>query len=224
VEMKLVLYSGGNNLENFEMDTELKALFTKENPSITFIPSSFDDASEDFDEFCSYYEKYHFTDFSIFPLDVPFNENSLDKIFKRDMIYLAGGNTYYFLKYLRKSGFKNRIGHFLRRGGILVGQSAGAIVMTPNILTAGFPSFDKDENEVKIKNLTGFKLVNFEFFPHYIHSRRYIDELQRYSRISKNPVLACYDGSGVVINGQRTTFVGKVYLFHGGIVSKLSNA
>ena len=67
------------------------------------------------------------------------------------------------VKSLEKTGLLKELKAWVRNGGVLTGVSAGAIIMTKNIETAAFPSFDCDENEDNVKNLAGLQLVDFEF-------------------------------------------------------------
>ena len=63
----------------------------------------------------------------------------------------GGGNTFYFIKHLRRSGIFNRLIEYANNGGILTGLSAGAIMTTPNIMTASFPPWDRDDNEDNVR-------------------------------------------------------------------------
>ena len=214
--MRLVLYSGGSSRENRSMDRALMELIHRPNPSVLFIPTSFEHADEDFEIFCKYYGSWGWNDFQIFPIDVPFDRTALPKLLKRDVIYLAGGNTFYFLKHLRRSGMLQALKQYVNKGGILAGQSAGAIVMTPTIHTAGFPSFDSDENDVGLRNLQAMGLVPFEFFPHYESIPKYSKEMLKYSKSSSCLLVAAPDGCGVVLNAQSLSFIGPIELFFQG--------
>ncbi len=105
---------------------------------------------------------------------------------------------------------------FVERGGVLAGLSAEAIILTPNIGTAGPPLPDPDENEVKLKNLRALGLVRFEFYPHYTSTPKTNQAILKYSRNTKYPIFACPDGSGITINENRMTFIGNVLMFSGG--------
>ena len=95
------------------------------------------------------------------------------RLHRSDIVYLAGGNTYYFLDHLRRSGLLDELALFARRGGVVAGLSAGALILTPHIGLAGYPAFDRDENTVGLgrSGCRGLGLVGFEFFPHYRRSR-----------------------------------------------------
>ena len=98
----------------------------------------------------------------------------------------------------------------------MAGLSAGGLVLTPTIALAGYPPFDCDANDVQLRNLSGLGLVRFEFFPHYHRSAGLQRALLRYSRTNRRPVYACRDGSGLVIEQDRFTAHGEVWLFESG--------
>lgn len=220
--MKLVLYSGGHDFENTELDQELLKLSKKRKPQITFIPACSYMGRTDYPDFVRQYSKYNVTRFINFPIDVPYTEILQKEAFKSDIIHLSGGNTYYFLKYLKKKKLLGELKKFVARGGVLSGLSAGAIIMTPNIETAGFPSFDKDENEENLRNLKSLSLVPFEFFPHYKNSKRYENELIKYSKNLKHPLYAAIDGAGIIKENQTIRFIGRVFCFYQGKKFKMN--
>ena len=147
----------------------------------------------------------------------------MSEALKSEIIRLSGGNTYYFLKHLRKTGLLKHLKEFVKRGGVLTGLSAGGILMTPIISAAGYPEFDKDDNDEKVRNLRGLNLVKFEFFPHYKNSPRYDKDLIRESKRVDYPIYAIPDGSGVVVTENKLKFIGKSYCFFKGKKVLLSN-
>lgn len=214
--MKLVFYGGGYAEENCELDQLHILLTKKENPRITFIPSSSYDGEYEYFDFVKQYKSYGVGRFLYFPIDIPFDQTMLNEILKSDIIFLGGGNTYYFLKHLRKNMMLRRLKDFVLRGGVLSGLSAGAIIMTPNIMTASYPSFDHDDNDENLKNLKSLDLVQFEFFPHYRNSKRYDKELLHQSKMTVFPIIASPDGHGVILENGSLTFHKKNYIFHQG--------
>lgn len=216
-DLKLVFYSGGQNPENHQLHKALIGLVGKKKRiSMTYIPFCSEGAAPFFGRFKRRYRRFGATDFHCLPVDQPFTASEKKKALSSDIIYLAGGNTFYFLNSLRKSKMLTELRNFAKRGGILAGLSAGGIILTPNIELAGFPPFDPDENDVGITQLKALNLVDFEFFPHYANSKRVNDALSMYSLIAKNPIFASHDGGGIVINGNKKTFYGKSYLFYQG--------
>lgn len=214
--MKLVLYGGGAGEDNHELDAAAIKLAGKAYPQMTYIPSASFGGEIDFKDFVGNFASFEMTKFIYFPVDMPFDKTLADEAFKSDIIHLGGGNTYYFLYYLRKHKLISRLRNFVKEGGVLTGLSAGAILMTPVIETAGFPSFDCDKNEENITNLRGLNLVKFEFFPHYRSSHRYDKELIRYSKRCNVPLFACSDGAGLVVEGDCFKSIGKTVLFSKG--------
>lgn len=214
--MKLVFYSGGHDFENIQLDKKLIALAQTNSPQITYIPSCSYLCDSDFQDFIKQYAKFNIHNIINFPIDQPYTEVLKNEVFKSDIIHLSGGNTYYFLKHLRKTKMLSELKKFVKRGGILTGLSAGAIIMTPNIETAGLPEFDKDENDENLTNLKSLGLVDFEFFPHYKNSKRYDAELIDYSSQIEEPIYACPDGSGIIVKDNVISFIGKTYCFFKG--------
>jgi len=155
--------------------------------------------------------------------DGPARRAAAGTILGSDIVYLAGGNTYYFLAHLRRSGLLAELDRFAARGGVIAGLSAGALILTPHIGLAGYPDFDRDPNDVglTVRGCRGLGLVDFEFFPHYRRSRRFREALRAYSERSRGPVYACPDGSGIVVEGDRFTAHGDVWQFAAGHVSKV---
>lgn len=221
--MKLVLYSGGSEDENRFLNLRALELTHVKSPKLTFIPSSSYDAENDFKFFVQEFSELGVQRFMLFCVDTPYTKTLLQEVLKSDLIFLGGGNTFYFLKYLKKAGMIAHFDKFLKRGGVLCGLSAGAIVLTPHVHTATFPHFDRDENPWDMKNLSAMRLVNFEFFPHYKNSKRYDAELLHHSKKSKLPLYACSDGGGVVIEGDQISFCGKSHQFYQGKKLTLSN-
>jgi dipeptidase E len=214
--MKLVLYSGGFADENYQMDINLISLVKTKEVSLTFIPSCHYHSNEDYEDIVKQYKALGVKKFLKFDIDQNFSSVLKKTALGADIIYLGGGNTFYFLKKLKESGMLDELKSWATAGGILSGMSAGAIILTKKIETASFPSFDRDDNDDNLKNLSAMDLVNFEFFPHYKNSKRYDDELILYSKKNSRPLYACVDGGGIVITNEETRFIGNTACFING--------
>lgn len=214
--MKLVFYSGGHEEDNLDLDDECFDLIDSPNPTFAFIPSSSYDGESEFRSFVRHYQRFGVTRFLYFPVDVPQDNVFLKEVFKSDLIHMGGGNTYYFIKYLRARGLFSFLKEFAIKGGVLSGLSAGGILMTPNINTAGYPEFDKDDNEEGVQNFKALNLVKFEFFPHYRNSIRFDRELLYQSTQTGNPIFALPDGSGIVKFEDTMKFIGRAFCFSKG--------
>ena len=71
-----------------------------------------------------------FTELDIAGKDLQQLNGILDDV---DLVYIAGGYTYYLLEQIRKSGFDEILHAFVERGGMYVGASAGALIAGPDI-------------------------------------------------------------------------------------------
>jgi len=214
--MKLIFYSGGNNKINEKLDLGLIELIGKKDPKIGYIPSSSDPQRKYFNETKNYYAKYGVSRFLYFDLDIEFGRNKLPELMSCDAIYLSGGNTFRFLYLIKKRGLIAFLKRYARSGKVLVGVSAGSMIMTPSInATVVFHSQKGDLdglNAVGLRNFNALNLVNFEFIPHF-NEKEKVAFAKNYSKTQKNPIYACDDGSGIIIDGGKTTFYGRVIKF-----------
>ncbi len=96
-------------------------------------------------------------------LDVEFEDPN--KLKQYDVIYINGGNPFYLLYYIKKSGSDKIITRLANKGVIIVGVSGGGVVLGPNINIVDY--FDRKINTIKLKDLTGLNLTNIIIYPHY---------------------------------------------------------
>lgn len=215
--MNLVFYGGGDAEDNFHLDEQLLNIPSrKTNLQMTFIPSSSYQSEFEFEDFVDQYSKFKVKRFLKLSLDEHFSLSMQEAVLRSDIIFLGGGNTYYFLFWLKKTKFLNKLIEWVKAGGVLSGLSAGAIIMTRNIHLAGIPDFDRDINEDNMKNFKAMNLCRFEFFPHYRNSKRYDEALVDYSKNKKHPIYASKDGSGIILSTNELRFVGQNYCFFDG--------
>ena len=206
---KLVLYSDQFIEENKKVDKELLNLFNKSNPSIAYIPSESSLARKYFDEKVEYYKALGIENLQYFDIDKEYEASRIVDMFKCDAIQLSGGNTFYFLYLLRKRGLIRSLKAFVKNGGILIGISAGSILMTRSINTAGLGE-DADENIIGIKNKAALNIVDFEFMPHWKGSTKKLNLLKKYAEAKKTTVYACKDGDGIIIDGENIKLIGDI--------------
>ncbi len=206
---KLVLYSDQVINENRKVDYELLKLINKNSPSIAYIPSSCDATRIYFNQKVEYYKALGITDLRYFDLDKEYDESRVNEIFKCDAIHLSGGNTFYFLYQLKKRGFIDLLRNYVKNGGVLIGVSAGSILMTDCIDIAGIGK-DSDENFIEIEDKSALGLVDFEFMPHWGNGKEYLALLKKYARLRNKVVYACKDGEGIIIDGSEIKLIGDV--------------
>lgn len=217
----LVLYSGGQNRGNQRLHAELVRMArqkTDEPLRFTYLPFCADGSMTYFMRSVRRYSRYGIGEFCCLVADERPSRDQVRHALDAHIVYLAGGNTFYFLKALRKAGLLPRLREFAERGGILAGLSAGAHILTPHIGLAGAPGLTPDKNEVGLKDLKSLGLAPFEILPHYEAKPHRIKALCKYTTGTRYPVFACPDGTGVVVEDGRTRVIGRgVELYAGGV-------
>ena len=109
-----------------------------------------------------------------------------------DIIYMMGGNTFYLLDVIRKTGFDKIIVDFINKGKIYIGSSAGSEILGNSIDVA----LGYDENNVNMIDFTGLKIVDALIVPHSNRKEEFISELKNKT---KENVITLYDGDGIII-------------------------
>ncbi|MEK5485128.1 Type 1 glutamine amidotransferase-like domain-containing protein [Lysinibacillus sp. FSL M8-0355] len=92
-------------------------------------------------------------------------EEIKEKLERNDFIYVSGGNTFFLLQELRKSGADKIIKEQVDSGKMYIGESAGAIITSPNIEYIRF--MDDKEKATQLKTFEGLNLMKFYPVPHY---------------------------------------------------------
>lgn len=131
-----------------------------------------------------------------------------DELMKYDAIFVAGGNSFYFLKIAHESGFANIIQSLVEEERkIYIGSSAGSIVAGPNLLP--IKQLESRADEFKLRSYRGLSLVNFIVLPHFGKEKfkpRYeklIDEAYKYPI----PYIIINDNQAIAVKGNSITIV-----------------
>lgn len=104
--------------------------------------------------------------FNVFDLDLKdiTPDTIREKLQHADIIFVAGGNTFYLLEKARASGFDSIVRESVAAGVPYIGSSAGSMIAGPNIEpTKIFDNPDK----AQLASTRGFGLVDFVVVPHY---------------------------------------------------------
>lgn len=81
-----------------------------------------------------------------------------------DILFVAGGNTFYLLEHAIKSGFMRIAKELVQRGVIYIGSSAGSVLAGPSIE----PTKTLDDPKVAVlDSFEGLGFVEFIVLPHY---------------------------------------------------------
>ena len=123
----------------------------------------------------------------------------------KDIVYVEGGNTFYLLHWIRKSGFDRCVTDFLNRGGIYVGVSAGSYIACPTIEAATWKR--QDRNTIGISDLTALGLVPFLITAHFEEKYRTI--IDAAAKKTRYPVVALNDKQAVLVEDAKVQAIGE---------------
>lgn len=214
---KLVLHSDQISRKT-QVDEAFLNFFGDSKPKIAYIPSQSDLTRKYFNQKVEWYKQFGITDLLYFDIDQEYNEEKIPELLSYDAIFLSGGNTYYFLNSLKNRNFIPVLKSFVEKGGVLIGVSAGSIMMSKTIaVTSIDDDIGGDQNTIGLKDFSALGLNDFEFFPHFdINNIEITKRLKEYSKTSKSVIYACKDGDGIIIDNDNMQFFGEVLKIENG--------
>jgi dipeptidase E len=201
--MNIFLLSRTDNL-NEELRRALRGAILERGGRVAYISSELKGGDNPY--YLSTIQDYKALDESIdvdyFDLSQNFSDADLKKLTEYNVVYLSGGNTYTFLDSAKKREVKKILQKVLDNRGLLIGASAGSMMMTPTINLAS----SGDDNSVGLRDTEGFNFVSFEFYPHYTEEDN--NFLSHYT--TKNKIYLCRDGDGVFVSGNEIKKFGDI--------------
>lgn len=96
-------------------------------------------------------------------------DQHLSKLSSFDVIFVAGGNTYYLLNEIKKSSFDLALKELIHKGKIYVGSSAGSCIMCTTIDHVEL--VEHKEVVPEMQSFDGLGLVSQLILPHYGRSK-----------------------------------------------------
>lgn len=192
--------------KNNNLVEKLKSIFAKKNFKLGYIPSQSDKTRKYFTSANEYFTAVGVNEIFYFDVDEEWEPSLLEELKTCDGIYLSGGNTFYFLKQLKERNMLTFIKEFVEDGKLLIGVSAGSILMSKTIEIAHL----LDENSVDLQDLKALRLIDFEVMPHWGDVNVPQEKLKR-----QNSVYCLRDGDGIFIDGDTVKFVGNVQEIRG---------
>lgn len=88
-----------------------------------------------------------------------------EKLAGNDCIYVTGGNTFYLLQELKRTGADKIIEQQVQAGKLYIGESAGAIIAAPTIEYVR--EMDNEALAYDLNSYNALALVDFYTVPHY---------------------------------------------------------
>lgn len=87
------------------------------------------------------------------------------KLRENDIIYITGGNTFFLMQELKKTGTDKIILEEILNGKLYIGESAGAIILSKTIKYA--EELDNPNEAPNLQSFDGLNIVDFYTVPHY---------------------------------------------------------
>lgn len=126
---------------------------------------------------------------------------------KNDFIYISGGNTFYLLQELRRTGADEIVISAIEKGKLYIGASAGSIIMSKNIKYV-----EQMDDSTKAENLTDYNalgVVDFYTLPHHTNEPFRIVVEQIISKYKNRIKLVPISNTQVIqINGSEVSITG----------------
>ncbi|MGL5126693.1 MAG: Type 1 glutamine amidotransferase-like domain-containing protein [Aeromonas popoffii] len=88
-----------------------------------------------------------------------------NKLEKNDYIYVSGGNTFFLLQELQRTGADKIISRQIEAGKLYIGESAGSIVLAPDI--DYIKTMDDISAAPELISLSSLALISFYPLPHH---------------------------------------------------------
>ncbi|MBD67099.1 MAG: hypothetical protein CME62_17995 [Halobacteriovoraceae bacterium] len=215
--MKLIMTGGGDS-EHFEEIDQFFISLLQEDPKLLFIPLAgdpehFDDGLE---RIQSTFSTIHFDKIEMC-LDL--HELEWDYLKRFDAIYIDGGNTFTLMNEIRNTHFYELLHRFLHHGGVVNGDSAGAIILGSHLETAHFGE-TPDENETEVISYQGLNLLG----PYAIHCHYELSEKKEVQEFVKEygfPVIALHENTAIAVIDNELRVIGEanVTLFNQGNIA-----
>ncbi|MBP9670207.1 Type 1 glutamine amidotransferase-like domain-containing protein [Candidatus Woesebacteria bacterium] len=120
------------------------------------------------------------------------------------VIFVAGGNVYYLLDIVKKTGFDIVIKELLSKGVVYIGASAGSVIMCPTIDHTRI--IEHPEAVSEMIDFSGLSLVDSLIGPHYgnpKYSQRYEQIIMEWG----DKLLLLRDNQALVVNDDKIKVV-----------------
>ncbi len=211
--MKLLLTSSG--ITNKSIENALLELAGKPfgELHLTFVPTAANiekgDKSWLVDDMNNF-RKLNFASFDIIDISAVSKDIWLPSFQKADVLVFGGGNVYYLLKWLKKSGVEDILPGLLKTK-VYVGISAGSMVTAKNFSLSRSNILYYEETKT-LKNTKGLGFVDFEIRPH-LNSEWFpkvrIPYLEKLAKETSNTFYVIDDNTAVKVVDKKISVVSE---------------
>jgi dipeptidase E len=187
-----------------EMTERLLRLISKNDARVGYIPEASHPDRASFETKRKYYAGIGLKLAVYFDEETP--DNGLESLFGCHAIHLSGGNTFCFLYWLKQRNMIPALRQYVADGGVLIGVSAGSILMTPSVDSAALCG---DALDPRLEDHTALGIVNFHFWPHFDPYRE-LDPTTSKLAASLGELYACPSGGGIIVDEAEIVLFGRV--------------
>ena len=124
-----------------------------------------------------------------------------------DVIYFTGGNSFFLIDQLRKTGIDELLKKEIMNGKLMIGESAGAIICSPTITY--IEQMDKKPEDYSQEDDKGLSFVDYYILPHYLTApfKKVTEKIMtEFSDLNLSPI---NNRQGIVIDGEGSKVVCK---------------
>ena len=124
-----------------------------------------------------------------------------------DVIYFTGGNSFFLIDQLRKTGTDELLKKELAKGKLMIGESAGAIICAPSIQY--IEQMDEKPEDYSQEDDAGLDLIDFYVLPHYLTApfKKVTEKIMtEFSDLNLCPI---NNRQGIVIDGEGSKVICK---------------
>ncbi len=186
--------TGGGDSKYFsELDSHFYSLLSL-SPTLLVIPlaEEDDDFEYSLERITESFSSIHFEEIKMCTDLRALNWDYLESF---DAVYIDGGNTFKLMESIRQSHLYELLRRFLHRGGIINGDSAGAIIMGSHLETAHFGEHG-DENDSELISYQGLNLIG-DLAIHCHYNKSEDSEIRDFVSECGLPVLALTEETGL---------------------------
>ena len=134
--------------------------------------------------------------------------STIQSVFEEaDVIYFTGGNSFFLMDQLRKTGTDGLLKKELANGKLMIGESAGAIICAPSIQY--IEQMDEKPEDYSQEDDAGLDLIDFYVLPHYLTApfKKVTEKIMtEFSDLNLCPI---NNRQGIVIDGEGSKVICK---------------
>lgn len=206
--MSIVLIGGGDHIDDLEpsyIDSNIVSMTQKDHPNFLFIGLASHYSDSKYDQMKKIYQKLGCNCQYLKKKNLIHNPSIVeDKINSSDIIYFCGGDTLKLLEEISSFQLEDLLKKAYQRGTILVGSSAGAILLSKK----GFSdSFILRGEKDTYSFVDGLGFCDYSICPHYHEDSSKTSQLKDFLKDSNDIIYGLEEGTAMVVDGNKLSFL-----------------